>query len=685
MRNLTTVNNAIDAQKDLINNATLVSDISKYATLRTECDYLFARGQNLIYLPQLATVLMGDLIAKMNNVTPEQDITVYPMGTGKKVQSLNASLHMVALYSVLISGHTDVKTIHTALDNWIDTDNVILEDNECGLLTEQLAESLVIALMNAEIIEREAGRARTEDGAYYEAYGITDAINDLRYVTIMSMWDKASPRMQPMRHALTWNRNGKCELKNFRMINGASKPSPEFAHSMNYMGHTAYMVNTDIRDELTLWLERDECPELPENETEALKVMNQFKDKVKIVEELLELPIGIVLYFPHTADWRGRAYARGGLTQFQSIKECRSMLDFAAMSTINTDTARKGLYLHVANAFGRDKLSINGRMLWVHNNHDAIMAGEFDEGIYSLRAKFALQEVFATGQTNIICHIDGTCNGTQWTAAMYRDEKTAALVNVMAAGLDDTPQDLYGVIAETAAKLATGKEKDALIKFNRDLSKAPIMVLGYGAGEATLKRACADYLTAKAHSANGDKVYKAIMTAISLKAPAVTKLTKNLKRILKASPKKVVDWFVPDLQVHAEINETEHLNLHGSSYTAKLNARILTEQEEQDLFKSECDALARGISPNYVHSLDSAHLRAVNRVAKGGLSCIHDSIGCPAHRVLEVNQIIREQFYYLNNECDLVANIYSALNQPYKRQVGKLDIKEVLEASYIFS
>ncbi len=103
------------------------------------------------------------------------------------------------------------------------------------------------------------------------------------------------------------------------------------------------------------------------------------------------------------------------------------MLDFAAMSTINTDTARKGLYLHVANAFGRDKLSINGRMLWVHNNLDAIMAGEFDEGTAPIDAydglhvgvNIATGDVDGDGTNETITAV--AYNGTSHVQTLFRD------------------------------------------------------------------------------------------------------------------------------------------------------------------------------------------------------------------------------------------------------------------------
>lgn len=639
-------------------------------TLEMECAHLSARGKERFWLPQMATQLMAPMIARVNDVIEEREITVYPVGTGKRTQSLNGSLKMVALHSALLSGFTDAKTITTALDNWLIEDSI----NE-NLDTAALALELITNMIAGEVLNAETGRAITDDGAHYEAYGVTSGVNDLRVLTMNNLWERAQPRMQPMKHKITWVKDNKgnavCEIPNLKLMNGKSKVSQAFIDSANKASHTGYTINTAIRAELELWLEAGEMPELPEDEAEALKAVNKYEDKVRIVEELMLLPINSTMYFPHTADWRGRFYARGGLTQFQSIKECKAIFDFARYVQ---PTNPKGLYLHVANAHGMDKVSINDREKWVVDNMQEILNGSLATDIYAKRSALALKEYTETGETNVICHIDGTCNGTQWTAAMFRDAKTARLVNVMRSSLADIPYDLYGVIAERAAKLATGKEKDALVKFARNLTKAPIMVLGYGASETTILDNVASFLIEHGHTANAKKVAKAILTAIKLEAPALTKLTDNLKRILKAAPRNTLTWEAFDLTVVAENWNTEHLNLHGSSYTAKMKGNA----------EADNDALARGISPNYVHSMDSAHLRSVILHATTELSCIHDSVGCPADVVLETNELIRVKFHELNQK-DLIENIYNALGHSYTAQHGTLDIDEVLEATYIFS
>ncbi len=649
--------------------ARVIDETQTCETLEMECAYLNARGQDQLNMTTIANTMVGSLIGQVADVTEEREITVYPNNGQKRDQSLNASLKMVALYSALVSGYTEQKTIATAISKWLVDDSI----NE-SLDAASIALELVTQMIAADILNADLGRAIAPEGAHYEAHGLTDNILALRDNTANRLFDKAQPRMQPMKHKITWKLNGTCEIKNLRLVNGDSIPSQDFIDAANYASHTGYKVNAMIRHDLELWLEAAEMVELPEDERLAEKLVNKHDDKVRIVEELLLLPVNETMYFPHTADWRGRMYARGGLTHFQSIKECKAMFDFSEESIVTDPT---GLYLHVANAHGRDKVSITERKTWVMANMQEIMDGSLAKDIYARRSAYALAEYQATGATAVICHIDGTCNGTQWTSAIYRDAKTARLVNVRESSLDDLPLDLYGVIAERAIKLSTGLEKAALIEYLRELTKAPIMVLGYGAGDDTLLRTVTEFLQERNNQANPKKVLKAIMTAIKLEAPALTRLTDSLKRILKANPMNRLTWDAFDLTVKAVNVNTDHLNLHGSKYTAKLAGKA----------KQDCDALMRGISPNYVHSLDSAHLRDVTRIngEKGiYLSCIHDSVGAPANKVLEVNQSIRTSFHKLN-QIDLVANIYSALGKDYTAQRGTLNIDEVLEASYIFS
>ena len=127
-------------------------------------------------------------------------------------------------------------------------------------------------------------------------------------------------------------------------------------------------------------------------------------------------------------------------------------------------------------------------------------------------------------------------------------------------------------------------------------------------------------------------------------------------------------------------------------------------------YTSEIDGSeqANAVSPNYVHSFDSAHLQfSINAAAMEGIEdflVIHDSFATDALSAGRFNEIIREQFVkmyegmdYLNkfyNDCEAQLEVEDGLVKqndegqevPITRMVqGDFDITEVLTSKYFFS
>jgi DNA-directed RNA polymerase len=104
----------------------------------------------------------------------------------------------------------------------------------------------------------------------------------------------------------------------------------------------------------------------------------------------------------------------------------------------------------------------------------------------------------------------------------------------------------------------------------------------------------------------------------------------------------------------------------------------------------------QSVSPNFVHSLDAAHLHKVALAAKDegiGMVAVHDSFGCLASRAKRFNKIIREQFVELYNSDpladilerarrDLPSSMHADLPDLPKR--GDLDLNLVLNSFHAF-
>lgn len=652
---LNNINKPIVKAFSLIQNA--IADNSACETLEQECAFMVAGGKERVYLQQLATKLTGNIIARLSgDIVTDEIITVYPSSDGKKQprpqkQSLSASLYMIGSYSLLMSGYTSADIIETAIINWIEEDSVSMEQD---LDSKVVAQAMIEQFIIDEIIVKEQGTAQMDTGERFHAHGTTDIIQELRLTTMLNMWDNAKPKIKPMLHKLTWSINGTCELKNLTFKEDVRQT---FVDSMNRAGWTGYSVNSAIRAEIKRNIKRGNYP----------------KDQIQAMKEMLKLDPTKVYYFPHTPDYRGRFYARGGLTTFQGVKDIRAAFDFATLTKVD----EYGLFLHIANAYGYDKVSITERMQWVRDNHIALMTVPA-LSLYAERARLAYIEYKNTGMTNIVARIDGTCSGVQITSGLFLDQKTAEAVNVSASNPDDQPADLYGMVADLAIKIAKkGMDIKLLKKYHRDLTKKLIMILAYGAGETTLINTLKEFLIEnKERTSQAKSLYTVIMKAISEEFSAVTKLNEHLQLELECEPLTKLSYQLSDIKVKFKPTNTEHLNLHGTSYTAKMIGKRVPDSA----------ALARGIAPNFVHSLDSELLRKAINIIDGDISVIHDDVGVQTGDVRKALQATRTAYYEVI-KAEPLKELYNGMNllSEYEPENNGLDLQDVLESAYLFS
>ena len=237
-----------------------VAETAACSTPEMERAHMVAGGKERIYLNQLATKLTGNLINRLPvNVVDEEEVTVYANADGVKqprprTQSLNASLYMVACYSVLMSGYTSAAIIESALINWADEDSIKTTQE---LDFKEVAKSVTSNFIAAGILNPELEEGQMDTGERFKGHAASAEIQELRLVTIQKLWDAAPPKMQPMKHKLTWSLNGTCELKNLRLC---VKGTQAFIDALNNAGHTAYKVNPAIRAEIKRKLKRGQYP-----------------------------------------------------------------------------------------------------------------------------------------------------------------------------------------------------------------------------------------------------------------------------------------------------------------------------------------------------------------------------------------------------------------------------------------
>ena len=104
-----------------------------------------------------------------------------------------------------------------------------------------------------------------------------------------------------------------------------------------------------------------------------------------------------------------------------------------------------------------------------------------------------------------------------------------------------------------------------------------------------------------------------------------------------------------------------------------------------------------GVAPNWVHSLDAAHLmRTINAASDLGLRSfcfIHDSYGTHAGNTQALATILREEFVRMYTEHDVLAEFAQAIRAQLPEGVelppmpahGNLDLSVVLDSPFFFA
>jgi len=182
-------------------------------------------------------------------------------------------------------------------------------------------------------------------------------------------------------------------------------------------------------------------------------------------------------------------------------------------------------------------------------------------------------------------------------------------------------------------------------------------------------------------------VWPAIGDVVVKGREAMDWLRKCARVIMKNLPEgeDTINWKTPSgfpaCQDYFEA-EVHRINtwLHGP-----LKIRVLTETEEPDVTRH-----ASGMAPNFVHSLDAAHLHltTADAVRQGirSLAMIHDDYGTHAANAQLLFDTIRKQFVAMYLACDPPADLvakYPCVPAPPSK--GSLDIMQVLESDFFFS
>jgi DNA-directed RNA polymerase len=437
------------------------------------------------------------------------------------------------------------------------------------------------------------------------------------------------------------------------------------------------------------------------------------------------------IYFPHNLDTRGRAYPLPAFLNPQGPDYCKALLEFSNGHPIDTPEELNWLAICIANAYGNDKVSLEDRVKWVHDNEDLILSTAQDyrtdrrwmdvsEPFQFLRGCLEWAGFKGEGWgfvSHMVIPVDATCSGLQHYAAMLRDEIGGKSVNLIPGY---SRQDIYGDVAKVAlAKMAeegSDLSKDWIaFGVDRKMTKRQVMVVPYAGKFSSClgyTRAAFEEKLAEGHVAPWDVrdheinnahmghlakfIWEAISEVVVKGKEAMQWLSKCASEYAKVMNNKEtpdvyskrMTWTTPDGFEVAHFREDER----EARVQTQLDGKVsLVMYEGTGKLSSKDMGLA--VAPNFVHSLDAAHLRmTIMRGLEAGITdfgMIHDSFGVHAkHMATFLRDAVKPAFIDLYS-TDVIAGLAEALQGlikvPPVPTKGGLDLAAVQESEFFFS
>ena len=421
------------------------------------------------------------------------------------------------------------------------------------------------------------------------------------------------------------------------------------------------------------------------------------------------------IYFPHQLDWRGRMYPVSSGLNPQGPDWVRAVLCFAEGKPLG-QTGVYWLAVHLANMWGHDKVSLDERARWVAENTDGILEAalaplggsrwwtQADKPWCFLAACFEWAGYVMQGPdyvSHLPVHVDGSCNGLQHYAAILKDRASAEAVNL---GVSDKPQDVYTRVAKRATALLQGMADDEAAAclaewpdgIPRFIAKRPVMTLPYG----VTKYGMANHIVEELQSAGlfaekrtgaatvlAGVVYDGIGDVIAAAREAMTWLQQCADAF--SAKGKLVQWVTPSgLQILQDyrVTGTERVNVFIGGQRIQVQLHYLTGSLNSRRQRN-------GIAPNFVHSMDAAHL--VDTLLRlqaddiRSVAAVHDSYATLACDMPALNGHLREAFVDMYS-VDQLRNLYDqfiaqGVDVPEPPPMGDFDITEVLRSEFFFA
>ena len=428
------------------------------------------------------------------------------------------------------------------------------------------------------------------------------------------------------------------------------------------------------------------------------------------------------VWHAYFCDFRGRYYSDAYLLHPQGGDLDRSLIMAAqAVSVLPKDIY--WIKVNLANLMGIDKVSFDDRVAYVDSNMEEWRCVVADpEGTTSvwedesphknvtfqrLAAIFDLIMAVDEGKSQIPVQLDGACNGVQHWAALTRDNTVGPEVNLTP---NNKPADVYQLVADGCTNMCIDAPNPWRIKFlehwkggiPRKVCKRSVMCDPYGisdhsVGGYVVSEGHLNWVPPESRATARNEMKTLICTSKALQMAHCAHGKEFVKLLagwcgdtpmswVTPSGFKVINKYIPS------VVQCSQIKLWNKKFD--LNFQYYIDGHDTK-------AAASAMPPNWVHSLDGAHMTLTvdDLNCNKGIeffSVIHDSFGVMAPYVPMMRTVIKETFYAihkvdqlarLQDRAEIIMGEQLPTGHPAHShsQRGTLDIRGILESEYLFS
>lgn len=377
---------------------------------------------------------------------------------------------------------------------------------------------------------------------------------------------------------------------------------------------------------------------------ESLKIAEKFSGEDSI-------------YFPHSLDFRGRAYPMPKVFNPQGDDIAKGLLLFAEGKPFKDDGS-KWFLIHGANLWGiKGTLGKRVEKILAMQLHIKASATDPMTQTYWAEADKPFQFLawcfeFAEWTRNpnftshIPCAMDGSNNGLQLMSLLLKDEQIGSATNCVP---QSTPADIYQDVAdEVTRRLKADPDKHnlRLLRYgiDRALMKKAVMSVPYGASYYTLIQVFQETLYQR-HLEGEDLQFGGRLRDYSARLASMTwEIINELMPRAMELKAWVKGTIRPAITANNVVSWTTPMGLKVyQGYRQTIRRRVVTaigsKIRKEAYYLDPLDNLSKrnnfkAIVPNYIHSLDGSIMLTTTNLMKSkgitSLAMVHDSFATHA-------------------------------------------------------